>query len=705
MATGGWGRRITLIVGLAASAGAIADWQDYPGVQGPGHAGIVIGDYDGDGHSEAVVTAYTRPGYSFSGSQLLAVLAGGPSSPVAIRAMTALPNQLTGALVPAPKAGAADRIAAVVASDLGNQIVILGGVPLQVLRTIQAPMMYSVTAIADVDGDGDLEIVGLIAQGWTSRYPIVMDYASGAIEWVGTTEVSDLAIAQLDADAPQELILAATPGRVLDGATHAIEWSYPSGFGTRVIVGHFDANPAVQGFATSRYSDVQVFRSQPYSPVSELTTGEVAALSTVRMTAAGPDLIGVGNGQWGAVSIYDPRSGQAIRQIQNPEHGVSSLAVGDIDGDGSPELVYGSGLTSSGGDLLRAVDLTSLLDDYSQYDEVGPYAALSVGAFGGAETEQLAYLTVGRQSGYGGPILRVLDFSTGARLRMREDVLASWGWNNNKPLIDKAKMAGSAGDVIVVAGDYMYDGMVAVLDGVSLDDIWRISSEVPAIYNSGVMALAHVDVTGDGTDDIVVATSATRIVVLNGTNGALLWQSVTLNGDSVPPQLGTWGSASTARAVVARGAALYVFNLSTHLLENIAKTTGETVAMRIWGDGAACRIAAMDAASIVTLYRCADLSVADQRLMPPATNYFEPLDSTGNRFVAAAGTQLYEVAANGSAVALSPSLGAALGAGNRGRVLASPDGQHVDVAIGSDYMVTRRTIGLDRIMANGFDSP
>lgn len=691
----------TALVAMLHVGTAVA-WEDYPGFLGPGYAGISIGDFDGDGRPEAAVSGYSDLAHSASGSSLLAVLGTDAAGTLVVRSISMLPALVSGHLAAAPREGRSDRLAVAVGDGIATQILILGGVPLRVLRTIEAPMIRAVTAVADVDADGRLEIVALSSTGsWNSLYPVVLDYETGALEWVGSAAAEDVAVAQLDDDAALELILAATPGRVIDGATHAIEWSFPSGFGSSILVGHFGVDSSVL-FATSSPSrgTVQLFQSQPYSPVSEFAVDGGNAVALARLTPDGEDQIVAGNGEWGSIVVYDPRTGQRLLTIPDPEYGVAAVAVDDIDGDGRSELVYSTGLNTTGEDILHAVDLGTLASDYSRSDEPGPHSALTRGDLQGGGSDQVAYLTFSSESGYGGPNLHVLDALTGKRLRSREHVMQSW--SPTLPLVRSAQLDADAPAEIIVAGEYMYSGLVAVLDGTTLEDQWRVGESDSILDGDAIRALGTIDVNGDGTQDVVVASWDARIFVLDGRDGTVIWQSITLNGDT-PPALATFRESGAPRVAISRGNGLYVFDLASHLLVADAKTPGNIIGLWQWGEGSACRVAALDEGATVTLHRCDTLALEGQRRMPEGTVFFRPLDAQGNAFMAAAGAYLYEVAADDTATPMAGPLGYQLGAGNQGDVRASADGQHFDVTIGSDYMVTRIRVGRDAMFANGFD--
>jgi len=691
---------------LLAMPATAAEWESYPAFLGPGHAGIAIGDYDGDGNSEAIVTAFTRDSYYFGRTQLLAVLSGDPADSTRVRSMTMLPVQSISPLVAAPPDGQADRIVTAVNDGSHSRIFVLGDIPVRILRAIEAPLIGRVTDIADVDADGRPDIVALTNTDYYQGYPVVLDYETGEIKWTGSNLVSDIGVAELDGDAAGELIMAGTPGRIVDGVTHAVEWLYPSGFPGEILVGHFDVDPDVASFAVAiHWSGIQVFRSQPYSPVSEFAQFEIGAASVARLSPGGPDQIAIGEGQWGSVSVWDPRSGQAIVSLPNPEHGVSAIEVGDIDADGHAELVYGAGLTSSGGDLLRAVDIQSQLDDYLQIDEIGPFAALVRGDLDGTGADQVAYLSVNSDSGYSGSDLHILDATTGLKVGERLDILDS-PFSIDVPQLAVRQMDSDQQKELIIAGPEAYGyGVVAVVDALSLEDQWRVGEYGDWPIPQTVVAMGTIDANSDGVPDVVITTSSVRLMVLDGRNGAILWESASLNGDT-PPGIATFHDlAGAANALLTVGSGIYVFNLQTHLLAASIKTNAGITGLWQWGDHAGCRFATLDEDSMVTVYRCPGMEVAGTYPVPPDTTFFRPIyNDQGPRFLVASGSRLYVSDAEGTSYPVSGNLGHQIGAGNRGVLRPGSDTDHFDLVIGSDYMVTRMTISAtDVVFANGFE--
>ncbi len=47
-----------------------------------------------------------------------------------------------------------------------------------------------------------------------------------------------------------------------------------------------------------------------------------------------------GDDQWGEIHALDSQTGEELGQVDNPEHGVVGLSIGDYDGDGINEISW-----------------------------------------------------------------------------------------------------------------------------------------------------------------------------------------------------------------------------------------------------------------------------------------------------------------------------------------------------------------------------
>ena len=80
-----------------------------------------------------------------------------------------------------------------------------------------------------------------------------------------------------------------------------------------------------------------------------------------------------GDDQWGNIYALDSQTGEEFWKIRNPEHGVTAIAVADFDGDGSIEIAWGAGWSSTGADYLYIVDVETQEEKWKSVDLDGPF--------------------------------------------------------------------------------------------------------------------------------------------------------------------------------------------------------------------------------------------------------------------------------------------------------------------------------------------
>lgn len=691
-----WKTMLATICLLGASlVTASAAWEVYPGLRSPGWFGIVIGDFDGDGTVETTVTSSIAPDASYYARVLSVLAADGPGE-YSTRAVSILPERLIGSIVRTPREDQADRLASIMGEYGAEQVVVLGGIPARLLRTIETPMVRKIFFIADVDADGRQEIVASTDDTGYGHL-VVLDYETGAVEWVGPDGVLSIVAAQLDTDAALELILGSTPGVIIDGASHAIDWEYQGGFYRTVLAGRFSTDANTRTFAVVREGSVRIFRSEPYALMWEfpINFSEVAAIANP--TFDGLDQIAIST--FGRLSIHDPRNGQISISI----NGVfaENFAFFDLDRDNHAEIIFRDTYPSSG-DWVKVIDLATLADEYVQAEAVGGYSEVVRGDISGDGSDRVAYLTFVRgQLGFG-PTIRILDADTGRTLR-EHHVISSGTFDYHLSL---AQLDADAPMEFVLTNRNPLNGdAVVVIDGATFAEQWRVDVNSPYFYS--VEDVAFVDRNADGVKDVVLVESeaGARVVVRDGRTGDILWQSVTLNDDGSTRIAAFHSTTGTPQVLVVRGIGIYLFDLTTGLLADSATNSAGLTGLWQWGDYAGCRFATLDAYSTVSVYRCAELEQIGTYSVPQGTTFFRPVYGSSPRFLVASGSRLYVSDAQGAVFPASSDLGyQMLGAGNQGVLRPGFDEDHYDLVIGSDYMVTRLAItATDVVFANGFD--
>lgn len=236
-----------------------------------------------------------------------------------------------------------------------------------------------------------------------------------------------------------------------------------------------------------------------------------------------PDIItGAGPGAGPHVKVFNGTNGAEIRAFFafDPTYtGGVFVAAGDVDGDGKADIIVGSGVTSGGGAVVRVFRGTDLV----QLASFLPYSAIFNGgvyvAAGDVNGDGLADIITG--AGAGKPHVRVFH---GRTLSLLESFLAY-------PATDLA------GGAYVAAGDVNGDGRADIIVGSGTGASPRVKvfsgkngNELRSLFPYeaafiGGIRVAAGDVNGDGRADIMVSPALGRgglAKTYNGRNGALL---------------------------------------------------------------------------------------------------------------------------------------------------------------------------------------
>ena len=227
---------------------------------------------------------------------------------------------------------------------------------------------WSCPAVGDIDGDGELEIVigsnGTRLYAWNADGSEVLNGdanpATDGVYFVPLgTVFSSPAIADLDRDGTREIVFGTSAGRVyaLHGGAAATGWPF-------VGSGAISASPAVGDVVPGGGLEVAIAstadsvylltssgaRAPGWPRPLELTTGNGRApspvLAPLRRHLGDPTLCVIVCGANGRLVAYDPSGatlpGWSLVQLGAGAATEASPAVGDLDGDGSLEVLIGA---------------------------------------------------------------------------------------------------------------------------------------------------------------------------------------------------------------------------------------------------------------------------------------------------------------------------------------------------------------------------
>jgi uncharacterized repeat protein (TIGR01451 family) len=408
----------------------------------------------------------------------------------------------------------------------GGQVLVYDGATRQLQYSWASPAL-AVTGltVADVDGDGVREAVFCDDDFYTDTL-YVYTLATGTQELAAPGYgCRDLAVGNVDADPSPEIVIAQDwdTGFVIDGTTHALQWANAFGFGDRVALGDVDGDGRIEIVAGTVGRGIGIFDAELQSLERTLPIDlYVDALEVLDVEGDGPLEIVYGDDQWGLVHVH---SGQTLAlkwEVENPEHGVTGIAFGNLDADPAQELVWGSGYTSSGPDFLYVVDAATRLTEWTSLDLDGPFRALSFGDVDADGRSEILYGNLALATWGSGPWF-VRDALTKA-LEYQSPVPDDFFDLDGLWRIANADVDADPQQEIVTTRIDEATGVreLACYDGLTHAVQWH----VPVPLDADLVGLRAANVDGDPAVELVLSTiDPLRVFVLSAASGAVEWES------------------------------------------------------------------------------------------------------------------------------------------------------------------------------------
>jgi uncharacterized repeat protein (TIGR01451 family) len=238
-----------------------------------------------------------------------------------------------------------------------------------------------------------------------------------------------------------------------------------------------------------------------------------------------PDIItGVGVGGGPNVRVFDGRTGALLRSFfayESTFTGGVLVAVGDVTGDGVPDIVTGTG--PGGGPVVAVFDgaTGARVRTFAAYDP-NFRGGVNV-AVGDVTGDGVRDIVTGTGVG-GGPEVEVFDGATGALVRSFFAFESSFRGGVNVGAGDLDGDLDGDGKAEVVAGPGPGGGpVVEVFGGATGESLGQFFTMDPAFRGGIWVGAAEADVTPDGVADIVSGAGpggGPRVDVLDGQTGA-----------------------------------------------------------------------------------------------------------------------------------------------------------------------------------------
>lgn len=507
----------------------------------------------------------------------------------------------------------------------------LSGLPLRVVsqKTFGFPIRPWI--LADVDGDGELDLVDFHANS-SSAAVRVFDYETGQLKWsfpMPQTPGGSLAVLQLDDDEALEIVVVGSlPGVVLDGATGSVDWSHPPGFGWEFHSGRFHDLAEVPTFAT-RGTAVQVFRGRPLERLTEFTVsttpGAHGSGSVQDVNGDGlDDLVMAPYFMTTTFRAFDMRSGQVISTWPSPFPNSTPAGFGRTSPDSDLLLTHGSSPPPGTGVL--GVESRTFPQGEVQYRRplrVGPFNQVAAADVDGDGQRDIVLLLRNAANHPSAETSSVLVFGG-------EDSQPSvaFGLSHAASRMTVAELDGSAGEEIVVASPLR----VQVLDGATFDVNWERRFDAQSDLSGFTpVALSSADFDGDGIADVAMLVDdiwGNRVVALSGLDGHTLWISLAMPGIVHERSLliGQFDTDPAMEVIVTSQMTMHIFDAISKQLQWVMQPNGWSLrSAALIREGQDCRLGLIGS-ELLRVYDCHTRIMVGSSALPHSVDAVRQLD-------------------------------------------------------------------------------
>jgi hypothetical protein len=356
--------------------------------------------------------------------------------------------------------------------------------------------IYSV-AKGDVDGDGKVEIV---TGGYSGAYAqlCVWDGATLALEnvktwsWIKLTDIRSVAIGDVDADGKNEIV---TGGRYYDGNIPFQD-------------GHYVAQLCAWDGATLALENIKTWYWTSHTSIESVAIGDVEGDGKNEIVTGGTYNNGVFD--VAQLCVWDGAT-LALENIKTWywyfTTTITSVAIGDVEGDGKNEIVTGGTYWDSSHEVVQLCiwnGATLALENIKTWYWTSSTYIYSV-VVGDVDSDGKNEIVTGGGCPGGARVTAQLCVWNGATLALEN--IKTWWWNDNTYLLSVAisDVDGDGKVEIVTGGDY-YDGTRSVAQLCIWNGATLALENIKTWYWIGSTTIKSVtvgDVDGDGKNEII----------------------------------------------------------------------------------------------------------------------------------------------------------------------------------------------------------
>jgi hypothetical protein len=383
-------------------------------------------------------------------------------------------------------------------------------------------------SLTDLDGDGLAELIA------TDDNNLYVFNATGQLLWqLADAGGSDVVVGIMDNSGSLEI--ATTSGKVIDATTHAVVWDYQNGFGFRLRLAPFSGESYQQLIVAEPWDFIYSYDVGRQLPRWSISTFDNDALEVADVDNDGVPEVILGDGQWGSVHVYDLNT-QALKwEVSNPDHGVTNIAVGDVDNDGVAELLWGAGWSDTGADHLYVASTTSPHSiKWQSIDLEGPFLGPAIGDLDGDGQPELVICSLYSNAGYDSGRILVFDLATLTLRAISDPVVDDFAWTGVHDL-KLRDVDGNGRMSIMIGADYLYDGAIEIYRFDPNNTFTRVWTNATRPMGNPFNFVDAADLDNDGTIKIIAGNTVADtgsdgvyIYAYDYPSGVQSWRSVAL---------------------------------------------------------------------------------------------------------------------------------------------------------------------------------